>query len=91
MDQIIVGKIEDYDVLYLPEKDIVFCKNTTIPYKTLKYILFEQKIDRIELKKNLMFYSDQNIISFGCLTTSLENCKEINKNIKKYKNGKRIS
>ena len=82
MEQIVVGEIEGYDVLYIPERDIVFCKNTTIPYKVLKRILFEDTVDRVELKKDLMFYSNKNSISFGCLTTTLENCKLINKNIK---------
>ena len=85
MEQIVVGEIEGYDVLYIPERDIVFCKNTTIPYKVLKRILFEDTVDRVELKKDLMFYSNKNNISLGCLTTTLENCKLINKNIKKHK------
>lgn len=91
MSQEIVGSIEGYDVIYVPEKDIIFCKNTTIPYKQMRYVLFEQHIDRIQLKKDLMFYLDKNIVTLGCLTTTLENCENINKNIKKIKNGKRIS
>ena len=85
MSQEIVGSIEGNDVIYIPEKDILFCKNTTIPYKQMKYVLFEQYKERVLLKKDLMFYSNKNSISFGCLTTTLENCKLINKNIKKHK------
>ena len=91
MSQEIVGSIEGYDVIYIPEKDVIFCKNTTIPYKQMRYILFEQRTDRVQLKKDLMFYLDKNIVTLGCLTTTLENCEYINKNIKKIKNGKRIS
>lgn len=90
MSQEIVGSIEGNDVVYIPEKDILFCKNTTIPYKQMKYVLFEQHKERVVLKKDLMFSLSENIVTLGCLTTTLENCENINKKIKKIKNGKRI-
>ena len=92
MSEIIVGKIQDHDVIYIPEKDILFCKNTTMPYSVMRAALIESPVDRLELKSDLiMTQSDNGIIQLACLTTNIENIKEINKQIKKVKNGRRIS
>lgn len=34
-DRYVVGEIQGYDVIYIPEKDIVFCKNTAIKLSVL--------------------------------------------------------
>lgn len=81
----IVGKIEGFDVLYIPEKDVLFCKNTTVPYKHMKQLLIDREVDRAEIKNEMMATIDSNIVTLGCLTTSLENCENINKEIKKFK------
>jgi hypothetical protein len=90
MKEEIVGKIEGYDVIYLPEKDILFCKNTTMPYKVMKAALLDCPVDRLELKEKLTMTVSEGIVQLACLTTNIENVKEINKNITKIKNGRRI-
>lgn len=88
----IVGKIEGHDVIYVPEKDILFCKNTTMPYQVMKAALLDNPIDRMELKKDLTMTVNEGIVQLACLTTNIENVKEINKNIKQIKkDGRRIS
>lgn len=92
MSEEIVGKIEGYNVVYVPEKDILFCKNTTMPYKVMKGALIDSQIDRMVLKSDLIMTADQGIIRLGCLTTNIENIEEININIKKIKqNVRRLS
>ena len=85
-----VGRIEEHDVIFVPEKDIVFCKNTAIPYNKLKEALFSS-IDKIELTSDLTMKKELGLIQLGCLTTTIENCKEINLNIKKVRHGKNIN
>jgi len=88
----VVGEIEGHEVLYISERDVLFCKNTTVPYKQMRLALFESHIDRTQIKNDLMLSIDGGIVALGCLTTTLENCKNINTNIKKIKNyGNRIS
>lgn len=88
----IVGKIENYDVIYLPEKDLVFCKNTTMPYLVMRKALIIDKIDRQELKEGLIMSINKEIVRLACLTTTLENIQQINTNIQKIKkNGKRTN
>lgn len=80
-----VGKIGIYDVLYIPEKDIIFCKNTTIKYPLIRKII-KSSLDRTEIpEKELVIIKDSNIIHLGCLTTTLENCENISREIRKYK------
>ena len=84
MSEIIVGEIEEFDVIYVPEKDVLFCKNTTIPYKRIKKAV-DSNIDKEELKSNLTMYIDRGSVQLGCLTTTLENIKQIDLNIKKVR------
>ena len=85
MEKIQIGYIEDYPVLYLPEKDLIFCKNTIVPYEVLLNA-FNSGIDRIEYKeKNLVMYFLKNEITLGCLKTSTENFRDMIKTIKKIK------
>ena len=92
MSEFIVGKIQDHDVIYVPEKDILFCKNTTMPYSVMRLALIDSPVDRLELKSDLVMTRGENgVIQMACLTTNIENIKEINKQIKKIKNGWRIS
>lgn len=86
----IVGKIDEYDVLYLPEKDLIYCKNTTMPYSIMQEALIKSPLDRTELKKDLIVTINGESVQLACLTTTIENIKSINKNIKKIKtNGRR--
>lgn len=86
----IVGKIENEDVLYILSKDILFCKNTTVPYDHIRKLLFINKVDKTQLKKDLEIYINKNTVTLGCLVTSMENCKQIYKNIKKIKRCQKI-
>lgn len=80
-----VGIIEGYDVLYIMKKELIFCKNTTIPYDYMRKALFISKVDRTQLKHDLELIKDGNLISLGCLDTTMENCEEIYENIKKIR------
>jgi len=92
MTEVIVGKIQGHDVIYVPEKEMLFCKNTTMPYKVMRLALLDSPVDRLELKNDLVMTVDQGIVQLACLTTTIENCIEINKQIKKVRqNGRRIS
>lgn len=80
-----VGKIGIHDVLYVPEKDIIFCKNTTIKYSIIRKII-KGSFCRTEIpEKELVIIKDNNIIHLGCLTTTLENCENISLEVRKYK------
>lgn len=49
MNKIEVGFIEEYPVLYLPDKDLIFCKNTIVPVNVM-LDAFNSGIDRVEYK-----------------------------------------
>lgn len=85
MEKIVVGKIEEHDVLYLPEKDYIFCKNTVIPFNTALEI-FKSPLDRYEVpEKNLVAKMSPTTIELGCLTTTRDNYSTILKQIKRLK------
>lgn len=84
MEKIIVGKIEHHDVLYLPEKDLVYCKNTVFPYKLMEEHLIKSSLDKIKIKEDFVITKHGNSIKLSCLNTTLNNIKNINKNIKKW-------
>lgn len=49
----IVGEVEGYPVIYIEEKDTIFCKNTAVKYSLLKdymIVLSQEK----KLRKNLL-------------------------------------
>ena len=77
----IVGNIQGYDVIYIPERRILFCKNTAVPYNLLKEAVYGD-MDRYNIpQKNLVIRKSSEIIEFGCLTTTIENAKNILTNI----------
>lgn len=85
MLQVKVGEIQGHDVLYIPEKDIVFCKNTTLPLPKVLETL-RSPLDRVEIpNKNMVVLLSESRIEFGCLTTDRENIKSIYKQIQKIK------
>lgn len=80
-----VGTIQGHDVLYVPEKNMVFCKNTILPVPVIKKII-RSSLDRTSIpEKELVIIKDGGIIHLGCLTTTLSNCNEIIHNINKIK------
>lgn len=81
----IIGQIEGHDVIYVPEKDVVFCKNTTLPFSVIKEV---QKMSSDSLsipEKNLTIHKYESTIEMGCLTTSKSHFNELIKTINKIK------
>ena len=84
-DKITVGEIEGHPVIYNPKKNHVFCKNTTIDFDLIKKIINSNTAHhRIEASK-LSIFKLGSTVTLGCLTTSLENIKNIIKTIDKLK------
>ena len=76
-----VGNIQGHDVIYVPERRILFCKNTAVPYDLLKEAVYSD-VDRYNIpQKNLVIRKSSEIIEFGCLTTTIENAKNILTNV----------
>ena len=87
-EQIQVGYIEEYPVLYNPKKRHIFCKNTTVDFDLMYKIIFSNTASfRIE-SSQLSVVKLGNTVSLGCLSSSLDNVKNILKTIKKL-DGKR--
>lgn len=85
----IVGNIEGNEVIYIEEKDIVFCKNTVLPYKIAKKA-FQTPLSKQQLKEDLYYTNDGFNITLGCLNTTNREYQTIIKNIEKIKlNAKR--
>lgn len=80
-----VGIIDGYDVIYVPEKDIVFCKNTSVHFPVMERIL-RSDLDRSYIsEKDLTITKDRELITLGCLTTTKENCNKIVSVIRRIK------
>ena len=76
-----VGKIEGHDVLYIPEKHIVFCKNTAVPVPLLEGILDSSLSKHNIPEKNLTITKHNGVIKLGCLCTTESNLFKIRKTI----------
>ena len=75
--------IENNPVIYLPEKDIIFCKNTAVPYKKVLEALYgAQQLTEFP-DKNLTIRKDTSVVTLGCLTTTISNCNTIKRNVSK--------
>lgn len=80
-----VGEIQGHDVIYIPSKDVIFCKNTAIKFSIIEKII-RSNLERCEiLEKNLTIIKDNGIVHLGCLTTTMENCLNIRRRISKLK------
>ena len=80
-----VGEIQGYDVIYIPSKDVIFCKNTAIKFSIIEKII-RSNLERIEIpEKNLTIIKDNGIVHLGCLTTTMENCLNIRRRTSKLK------
>ena len=76
----VVGKIESYDVYYIVEKQVLFCKNTACKLRDLEDIILGG-MDRGEIpEKNLRITKLDGVVTLGCLTTTKNNCLEIRRN-----------
>lgn len=87
-----VGEVQGYPVYYIPEKDAIFCKNTTVGVDRIKETLDSPYDRELIEEKELSVIKDRSVVYFGCLTTTTENISQINQNInkiKRFSNGKR--
>ena len=80
-----VGEINGNKVVYVPEKNIIFCKNTAVKFPIIERII-RNGMDKGEIpEKNLTIIKDNGIVHLGCLTTTMENCLNIRRRINKLK------
>ena len=80
-----VGEIQGYDVLYVPEKDSIFCKNTLLSFPLIERIV-RGSMDRTSIpEKDLVIIKNDNVVHLGCLTTTMQNCLDIRKQVNKLK------
>lgn len=79
-----VGKIEGWPVQYIPERQVLFCKNTAISLERIEKMLRSPLSRERDDQKNLTVIKLDNVIHFGCLTTTVDNIENIRKNIKSY-------
>lgn len=81
MSKIAVGIIEGYPVLYIPEKDCVFCKNTVVNRKLIQTLIDSPNLKETVVEKSLTISKHPTEIYLGCLHTNRENLSEIERNI----------
>lgn len=81
-----VGEIQSYPVLYVPEKDVIFCKNTTVHYNIIKAAIYKSSREREDIEDGKLTVTKSNgIITLGCLVTNIANISSIRDNILKIK------
>ena len=80
-----VGKISGYDVIYVPERNQIFCKNTAVNFSTIEKIIRGSTMRETIPEKDLTITKDMGIVTLGCLTTTMENCLNIRKQVYKLK------
>ena len=76
-----VGKIEGHEVLYIPEKNVVYCKNTAVPVPLMEKILDSSLSKHTIPEKNLDIVKNNGVIKLGCLYTTETNLFKIRKTI----------
>lgn len=80
-----VGSIGGHDVIYVPERNQIFCKNTAVDYSLIERIIRGNTMRETIPEKDLTITKDMGIVTLGCLTTTMENCLSIRKNVNKLK------
>lgn len=80
-----VGEIQGYDVIYVPERNQIFCKNTAVNYSLIERIVRGSTMRETIPEKDLTITKDMGIVTLGCLTTTMENCLAIRRNVNKLK------
>ena len=80
-----VGLIEGHDVIYVPERNQIFCKNTAVNFSTIERIIRGSTMRETIPEKDLTITKDMGIVTLGCLTTTMENCLNIRKQVNKLK------
>lgn len=81
----VVGNIQGHDVIYVPERNQIFCKNTAVNYSLIERIVRGNTMRETIPEKDLTITKDMGIVTLGCLTTTMENCLSIRKNVIKLK------
>lgn len=81
----VVGNIQGYDVIYLPERNQIFCKNTAVNFSTIERIIRGSTMRETIPEKDLTITKDMGIVTLGCLTTTMENCLSIRRKVNKLK------
>ena len=85
--RIIVGIIQGNEVVYIPERDALFCKNTAVPYEMIEKKLYSNNSRENIEEKTLSITKEGSLITLGCLTTTKENIDQIKKRILLIKYG----
>ena len=80
-----VGEIQGHDVIYIPERNQIFCKNTAVNFSTMEKIIRGSTMRETIPKKDLTITKDMGIVTLGCLTTTMENCLSIRRKVNKLK------
>lgn len=80
-----VGKIQNYDVIYVPERNQIFCKNTAINYSLIERIIRGSTMRETIPEKDLTITKNMGTVTLGCLTTTMENCLAIKRQVNKLK------
>ena len=87
----IIGQIENYNINYNQEKDSISCKNLNCYAKDIVEA-YESLNDRSVIpntsKKKLIMRKADNSIRVGCFTLTLEQSKNLIKNIKNARSKK---
>lgn len=83
MTKQIVGYMEEYPVYFIPGREVIFCKNTALPLCVVKEAV-NGRMDRTTIEeKDLTITRDGEFFTFGCLTTTKTNARNILGIIKK--------
>lgn len=80
-----VGEIQGHEVIYIPERDQIFCKNTVVSFPLIERIIRGNTMRETIPEKNLVITKESGIVTLGCLTTTMENCLNIRRNVNKLK------
>lgn len=80
-----VGEIQNYDVIYIPERNQIFCKNTAVNFPIIERIIRGSTMRETIPEKDLTITKDMGIVTLGCLTTTMENCLDIMRKVNKLK------
>lgn len=84
-----VGEIEGWPVLYNPEKQRLFCKNTSISLDIIEQMLKSPLSRERNEEKNLTVIKMNNVVHLSCLTTTTANISNIRKSIKDYERNRK--
>lgn len=80
-----VGEIDGYEVIFIPEKDVVFCKNTAIKVPVIRRMIESCYSREVCDEKSLTITKSGNSIHMGCLNTTKDNYASILRNVQHFK------